>query len=486
MKVLLINPPRANSIYSEVPTPVNAEINSMPPLGLLYLESYLHHHTEHTAKIVDCQADHIHHEALEKIIASEQPDVVGVTGHTHDLVDILLVSQTAKRVSKDIQVWWGGPHVTSFPLESLHFPEVDGAVPNEGEVVFANVLNTLATGGDLGAVNGVVYRKDGKATRTRPQPTIEDLDSIPHPRRQILNVHSYYYVLGHEVTATSLISSRGCPYNCNFCNTPGRKTFRGRSPANVVDEMEACSALGIKEIYFIDDTFNVDRHRVQGICEEILRRGLKVRWNFRARVNLLRPELLDLLERAGCTRIHVGVEAGNDEGMRGLRKQLTVEKVRHGFEMLKKTKIATVCYFMIGCPHERTREDVLETIQFAIDLDPDYVLFGLMVPYPDTDIFAEGIKKGIVDPDHWRSFILNPRPGFKPQVWTEHLNESELSELLEIAFKRFYIRPKQMFRKLLEVRNIQDFARKLKAGWNIARPWKDEERGSGSEAVKVG
>ena len=469
MKVLLVNPPRENSIYSEVPTTVNAEINSIPPLGLLYLESHLAHHTEHEAKIIDCQADSITHAGLEQIIRDENPHLVGVTGHTHDLVDILAVSKMVKRVHPEIAVWWGGPHVTSFPRESMHFPEVDGAIPKEGEVPFTEVVETLSKGGDLSQVKGILFRRKGEVVQTPPAPTVNDLDSLPMPRREILDVKKYYYLLGDEVTATSLISSRGCPYNCNFCNTPGRKTWRHRSARNVVDEMEACVRLGIKEIYFVDDTFNVDRERIDDICHEIIRRGLEVRWNFRARVNLLRAEQLTLLEKAGCTRIHVGVEAGNNEGMKGLRKQLTVDKVKDGFKLLKKTKMHTVCYFMIGSPHERTREDIMETIDFAIDLDPDYVLFGIMTPYPDTDIFRDGVKKGILDPDHWQRFILDPKPGFKPQMWTEHMSEDDLNEMLEIAFKRFYIRPKLLFKKLIEIRNIKDFGRKLKAGWSIAK-----------------
>ena len=469
MKVLLINPPKQNTIYSEVPTTVNAEINSMPPLGLLYLEAYLFARTEHRARIVDCQATGVTHEALEGIIREEDPDMVGITGHTHDLLDMLMATRTARRVKPGVQIWWGGPHVTSFPVESLHFPEVDGAVPREGEVPFAQALDVLARGSDLGDVKGILFRRDGEVVRTPPAEPVQDLDSLPMPRREILDVRNYYYVLGNEVTATALISSRGCPFNCNFCNTPGRQSYRGRSPANVVDEMEACAALGIREIYFVDDTFNANPKRVEGICEEILRRGLKIRWNFRARINLLHLDLLKLVEKAGCTRIHVGVEAGTDEGMKALRKQLTVDKVREGFRLLKQTRMTTVCYFMIGCPHEKTREDISKTVDFAISLDPDYVLFGIMTPYPDTDLYNEGVKRGILDADHWRNFILNPAPGFHPQAWTEHLTQEQLNEALEVAFKRFYIRPKVLFRKLLEVRNFRELGRKLKAGWAIAR-----------------
>lgn len=469
MRVLLINPPRDHSIYSEVPTTVNAEINTMPPLGLLYLEAYLHRHSHHEVRIIDCLAEKWDLARLEEEVRRESPHVVGTTGHTHDLVDMLEVTRMVKRVHPEIRTWWGGAHVSDFPRECMTFPEVDGAIPFEGEEAFCEVLDRLERGEGLEGVKGIYYRKNGEVAYTGPRPVIRDLDALPFPRRSVLDYHKYYYVLGNAVTATSLISSRGCPYNCTFCNTPGRGTWRYRTAANVVDEMEECVRLGIGEIYFVDDTFNVRKDRVHQICEEIKRRQLKVSWNIRARVNIIDEALVDNLLSAGCTRVHIGVEAGTDEGMKGLNKALTVEKVRRGFQVLKRSGITTVCYFMIGCPHERTAEDVYRTVDFAIELDPDYCLFGIMTPYPKTAVYELGVRKGILDPDHWKRFILNPRPGFKPQVWTEFFTEEELEDLCERAFKRFYLRPKQMFRKLLEVRNLRDLGRKLKAGWEIAR-----------------
>lgn len=470
MKVLLINPPRDHSIYSEVPTTVNAEINTMPPLGLMYLEAYLHAHADHEVRILDALAERWDLARLEEEVRREAPQVVGVTGHTHDLVDMMQVTRMVKGLDPAVSVWWGGAHVSDFPRETMTHPEVDGCIPFEGEQAFCEVLDRLAQGREPADVTGVYYRgADGQVVHTGMRPSIQDLDGLPFPRRSILDYKKYYYVLGTEAIATSMLTSRGCPYNCSFCNTPGRNTWRWRSANSVVDEMEECAKLGIREIYVIDDTFNVRKDRTLAICDEIKRRGLKVNWNFRARVNLMTPETVEAVKSAGCTRVHVGVEAGTDDGMRSLNKALDTEKVRKGFQVLKASGMTTVCYFLIGCPHEKSRDDVMKTIEFATELDPDYVLFGVLTPYPKTALYDEGVRRGILDADHWRRFILDPQPGFRPQVWTETFTAEELGELCDLAFRKFYLRPKQMFRKLLEVRNLQDLGRKLKAGWEIAK-----------------
>jgi len=470
MKVLLVNPPRDHSIASEVPTTVNSEVNTMPPLGLMYLEAWLFAHGDHEVRILDCLAEGWDLARLEVEVRRQIPDLVGLTGHTHDLVDMLAVSRMVKRVSPEIRVWWGGPHVSDFPSQSMRHPEVDGCIPDEGEQAFAQVLDCLHRGRLPSDVPGVYFRQaDGRVQHTGPRPPIEDLDALPFPRREALDLRRYSYVLGSQAIATSLLTSRGCPYNCSFCNTPGRGGWRHRSAANVVDEMQRCADLGIHEIYLIDDTFNVRPERTLAMCREIRDRNLRVNWNFRARVNLITAETMAAVKAAGCTRVHVGVESGTDEGLRILNKNLDTRMVREKFRILKDSGLTTVCYFMIGCPHERTRGDVLRTIDFAKELDPDYVLFGVLTPYPNTALFDEGVRRGILDPEHWNRFLLDPRPDFRPQVWTEFFTPEELGELCQLAFKRFYLRPRQMLRKLLEIQNFQDLARKLKAGWGIAR-----------------
>lgn len=484
MRILLINPPRDNSISSEVPTTVNAETNTIPPLGLLYIEAHLHKYTQVETRLIDCLADHLHLEQLRKLIIDYKPQIVGLTGHTHDLIDMIQVSESVKKdLGKTVKVWWGGPHVSDFPQQCMKYQCLDGCIPFEGEEAFTEVVQAhLASWSDshgydcqtlensLRNIAGLFFKDNqGNIVQTCSRPPIDDLDKLPFPRREILDYRKYSYVLGSEAIATSLLTSRGCPYKCSFCNTPGRTTWRWRSAKSVVDEMEVCANLGVHEIYIVDDTFNVRRDRVLAICEEINKRSIKVNWNIRARANCLTPETVKAMRLAGCTRVHIGVESGTDAGMKALNKNLTTDKVRQAFKMLTDEGLTTVCYFMIGCPHDNSIDEINRTVDFAISLDPDYALFGILTPYPNTLIYDQGVARGILDPRHWENFLANPYPDFKPQVWTEFFTASELSSLCDKAFKRFYLRPKQMFRKLLELKNFNDMARKLKAGWEILK-----------------
>lgn len=470
MKLLLVNPPRDLSITSEVPGKLNSETNTIPPLGLLYLEAYLHAHSEHKVRIIDCLAEKYHAAELRQVIEREQPQIVGVTGHTHDLLDMLQATKIAKEVSPDITVIWGGPHVSDFPEACMAYPQVDICIPHEGEVALCETVNALQSGTSLAQVPGVYFRDTaGTVQFSGPRAPLDNLDLLPCPRRQVLDINKYAYLLGGRTTSTTLMTSRGCPYKCTFCNTPGHNTWRWRSADSVVDEIEEIAKLGIQDIYVIDDTFNVRQQRTLDICHKIIERNIKIAWNFRARVNLITAEMVEACKAAGCTRVHVGVETGTDAGMAAINKALTTKQVREGLNLLKKAGLTTVCYFMVGCPHEKTAADIKRTVDFALELDPDYALFGVLTPYPNTAVYDDGIARGIIDPHAWEDFLRQPSLDFHPPVWTEFFTAQELAAFSEQAFKRFYLRPKQMWRKLKELNSWQDFGRKLKAGWEIFR-----------------
>jgi len=468
MKIALLNPCQDNAFHSEVPAALNRHTAQLPPLGLMYLHAYLAAKTTHSVTIIDAPAEGLSYPQLECRLREGDYDILGITGHTHNLVDMLLASRLARKIDPAIRVVWGGPHANAFPRECLTFPEVDLAVYGEGEETFAALLAALESGRDLNDQEGVVYRHQGQVVVNPPRPLIHDLDALPFPDRKSLDHRHYFYLLNREQQATSILTSRGCPYRCTFCSTPGRQ-FRSRSATNVVDEFAACAELGIRELNLVDDTFNVDAPRVMEICDQIRQRKLNLSWNVRARINLLSLEMLENLEAAGCTRIQLGVETSTDQGLKVLAKGITLEQVRSAFRWLKKTRITSTAYFMIGCPHEKTREDVLRTIDLARELDPDYCLFGILTPYPDTAIYQEGVKRGILDPQRWQNFVTNPDRNFKPQVWTEYLDEAELLNLLDLAYKRFYLRPGPIWRKVREVKGPADFWRKFKAGLSIAR-----------------
>jgi radical SAM superfamily enzyme YgiQ (UPF0313 family) len=243
------------------------------------------------------------------------------------------------------------------------------------------------------------------------------------------------------------------------------RIFRARSAKNVVDEIEKCLDLGIKEIFIYDDTFTVDRKRVMDICNEIINRNLKFTWDIRARVNTVDEEMLVLLKRAGCERIHYGVEAGTEKILKILNKQITLDQALKAFKLTRRLKIQTLAYFMIGAPTE-TKEDIMATIDFMKKLNPDFVQITLLTPFPGTKVYQWALEQNIFN-DYWKDFAKNPQIGFKTKYWTKELSSDELEKLLTIAYKKFYIRPIYIIKRLFKIKSLSELLRKLKAGLKV-------------------
>jgi len=362
----------------------------------------------------------------------------------------------------------GGPHVNTFPDEAASFLDADFFVVGEGEQTLAELADNIGKRTRLRKTPGLILKSKRKTTRTPDRPLTRDLDSLPFPDRSCGGYTEFYSILDTEAMATTMLTSRGCPYRCTFCATP-KGPYRERSAKNVADEMSACRRQGIKEFYFIDDTFNVRPERVFELCEEILRRRLEVKWSCRLRIDKTSTELLAAMRRAGCTRVQFGIETGTDEGLRVLNKGITVEQVRAAVASAKRVKMPVAAYFMLGCPHERSASDVERTIRLAKELDADMALFNVLTPLPGTPLFEEGVKRGVIDAKSWRQYFAEPRPDFVPPVWTEHFERDQLYALLDMAFKRFYLRPKVIWRNLLNLRNVKQLARKARAALMMLR-----------------
>ena len=204
----------------------------------------------------------------------------------------------------------------------------------------------------------------------------------------------------------------------------------------MLEEIEHCLSLGIREIFFHDDTFTIDKKRVLTICELINKRGLKFDRDARVRVDTVNYELLSGMKKAGCHRISFGVESGNPRILKNLRKGITLEQVETAFRQCRKLKIQTLADFMIGSPGE-SRQDIMETISFSRRLGADYAQFSVTTPYPGTDLYREALAKGVIESDVWSEFARNPKEDFIPPLWTENLSREELIELLNTAYKNF-------------------------------------------------
>lgn len=471
MNVLLISPPAEHVIRGNLPPVVEDCTGAYPSLGLLYVASYAEEVPGCRVRIMDCRAEGIDHAGVERRVAELAPDVVGIQALTFALPDAVLVARAARKAAPKAVIVFGGPHPTIYPGETVALPEADIAVVGEGELVFMALLRALADGSPPENIPGVFTKRMLESGRAAPQPAfIDSLDDLKMPARHLSDNSLYFSPMSGRRGITTMMSSRGCPFRCIFCNRPQMgKRFRKRSAESVVLEMTHCvEKLGVKEIFFYDDTFNVDASRVIDICALIGKAGLKVDWDIRARVDAMNARVLSELAAAGCTRIHYGVESGSPRVMKRLGKDLDIERAREVFKLTRKAGIETLGYFMIGCPDE-TEDDMKMTFDLLRALPMDYAHIGIFTPFPGTAIYREALEAGVYDNDYWAAFARNPMEPFSPRYWNQHFSDRELSERLKQAYRCFYGRPSYMLRTLLRTRSLSDVAGKARLGFNLLK-----------------
>ncbi len=464
MRVLLVRPPARHSVEHEVPEAIKAEATAYPPLGLLHLATWIRAADRHEVTVLDAQAEGLDAAGVAARVRDLSPDVVGISVFTVYLVDVAATVEAVRTCPSVRFVVLGGPHVNDFPREARGLPGVDATVRGEGQIPLGALLDAWAAGGDGRGIPGVLVDPDG------PEPalvtTTDDLDELPIPDRTLVDRRRYYDVLGSGAPFTTVVTSRGCPFRCTFCNTP-RHRFRSMSAGRICDEIQACLDLGITDVYFVDDTFNITNRRVHEMCDEILARRQRLTWTVRMRVNGVDRPLLKKMKAAGCTRIQFGVEQGTEEGLQRLQKGVTMEEIRSAFRLARAEGIRTVAYFLVGTPTERTRLDVLRTVLFSIRLDPDFALYNILTPFPGTRLYDEGVEEGVIRDDAWRAFLERPDPAFRAQPWDQHFTAGELQRLHRLAYRLFYGRPRFLARNLLQVRTMADLERKARAGLRL-------------------
>jgi len=285
------------------------------------------------------------------------------------------------------------------------------------------------------------------------------------PDRTMTNYKAYSSILGSKGYITTMITSRGCPYRCIFCHRPHLgKVFRGRSAENVLEELDRIVGLGIGEVLIYDDTFTVDLERAKAICLGIIQRHLPIVFDIRARVDTVDSELMELLKAAGCKRIHYGVEATNPNVLKAICKEISLERAEETFALTKKYGIETLAYFILGSPTE-TEADILHTIEYAKRLQPDYCHFAVMTPHPATPLYQLGLNKGMYS-DYWQEFAREPRADFIPPYWSE-IERARLEELLNKAYKSFYLRPWYMLKQVRKAYRAKSLGRIVKAGARV-------------------
>ena len=387
-----------------VAPPYPLEEAPAPPLGVTYVAAAFEA-AGAEVRIFDYIVSGYSPDKLRAQLDAFQPGVLGATSVTLNFPQAAAIVSEAKRHRPSLLTLMGGPHVSFTAEQSLAaYPGIDLIVRGEGERTIAELMAGGMEPASFGNVPGVAFRSNGRTVITDPQPFIEDLDALPLPARHLLSL-SRYQALGYSI---SLITSRGCPYSCIFCQ--GRrmvgKKVRLRSADRVVDEIEEILSYGIDRINVADDLFVSQSGRVKEVCSEILRRGLRFQWSAFARVNTVDRQTLRLMKEAGCDSVSFGVETGNAEMLKVIRKGITREQVREAVDLCKETGIIAHTSFIVGLPGE-TPETLKETGEFAAGLGSLYG-YHFLTPFPGTTVREEVEKYDLeILTDDWTRYDAN-------------------------------------------------------------------------------
>ncbi len=466
MKVVLINPP-----YLSLYGPDRGAVKSHFSLGLGYVAAYLIKNGINVSYL-DPEAERLDVGAFKEKLKKIGPDVVGITSTTATFQSAKDIASAVKK-SVDSTVVLGGPHASVLPEHTIEKDRnlFDFVVVGEGEVTMLQLCRAIENGEDPSSIDGLCFFKGGEVLRSGARKVVSNLDDIPMPGRDLVDMNLYlepndFNSIGKR--AATMFTSRACPYACVFCASQaiwGREV-RYHSPARVVEEIKLLNEkYGVEHILFKDDTFGIKRDRVVEICEGILGLNKKLWFSCLARVDSFDEEAFKLMKRAGFFHICFGVESGNAEILKNLKKKITKEQARSSLKIANKLGFKTLCTFMIGNPGD-TRETVEETIQFANELSPVIALFYILVPYPGTEIFKQRISDADFLKLEWEDFVIS-KGSFIAD--SENLTAEEMRKFLKKAYLRFYIRPKALWNILRQIKGIDEILIYARGGLGLLK-----------------
>ena len=410
------------------------------PLGILYLAANLRKNG-FDVTVLDPTPMGLSLEDIIEKIAKIKPMLIGISSMTPGIKAGTMIAAKIREVfGKSIPVCLGGAHINVDPTFIDRFPYFDFAIIGESEVELAKNARIVAEGGHP---KGVMYAE-----------AITDLDSLPFPARDLLETASYHRPENRsdKPPSATIFSSRGCPFGCIFCSRPShRRGHRVRSPGNVVDEMESLAAAHGNDFSFTDDSLTLNRKSIMGICDEIIRRGLKYRWSGSTRAPNFDDELAAKMRAAGCDDIVFGVESGNERIRNEIvHKGVTDEQIFKALKVAKKNGMRTNILLMLGFPTE-TMKEVEDTVNFGRRSQADIMGIRITKPLPGSDIYEIAIKNGSIPADLVDRFVrgelgetfIENWPHFIP----DGLTMDDLVAAKKRAYRAFYLDPRWLMRR---------------------------------------
>jgi radical SAM superfamily enzyme YgiQ (UPF0313 family) len=411
-----------------------------PPLGLAYMAAVLEQNGIEV-KIIDCPVCEFDHEKLKTELAAYQPSLVGIGSMTPTIESALKSARVAKEACPDAKVVMGGPHATFSGEEILASEKtVDVIVRGEGEETIVELAKQQSA---LNDIKGIAFRKDAKIIQTANRPYIQDLDSLPLPAYKLLPMDKYN-ITGRNLL--SVISSRGCPYQCPFCVASQMfgAPFRARNPMKVLDEMEWLrDEFGAEGIAFQDDTLTFDKNRAVEICDGMIERKMKLPWGCGTRADAVTKELVAKMSKAHCDEVMFGVESGCQRMRDVLKKRVTNDQCENAIKWTKEAGIFVTVSVILGYPGE-TKETLQESLDFVRRVEPDDVWLCHATPFPGTELRELVKSYGWKMSENW-SLYNTMNPIFEDPA----LPAKEIAEIRTKFYHQFYT-PKYVMRQAVK------------------------------------
>lgn len=445
MKFSFINPgPNPEMPIEDVKKMVGAA----PPLGMLYIATYLRENGVDISIIDEGPQGYSLKDTLDWV-KKEDPDILGFSTLSATGRKATLIAEKVKQENPNVKIAFGNFFAT-FNAERIlkKYPAVDYIIRGEGEYTSLELALCLERDGDLKKVKGINFRNNGTVVSTPDRPLIKDIDSLPFPDRELLDVEYHNTTAGVVVAPkkfSNFVTSRGCVYRCRFCGCRrlARTLWRARSVDNIMEEMHLLSSQGYKQFMFVDDNFTLNPKRVIQLCQRLMKEKVDVEFFAEGRVDHCPQNMLHEMKRANCKMIYFGIENGTQKVLDYYDKQITPQQALDAVKRARNVGIdVIVASFIVGAPNE-TRQEIWNTLKFAQKLQVDIPQFNILATFPGTDIWEELKIQGLVNEEkHWETGVM------VAEVSPDAVPVEEIEQMIHDGYQDFFIRPDYIMKQL--------------------------------------
>jgi radical SAM superfamily enzyme YgiQ (UPF0313 family) len=420
-------------------------------MGILTLASYYREKGPHEVGIFDGRAHAATIPQLVEQVVAFHPDVVGISIFSMERLEGHEAAREIKRALPGVPIIMGGPYPTTEYREVLQNPSVDFAVVGEGELSGLELMAALGQGQLPDSISGVSWRRNGSAICPDVRDFIEDLDTIPHPAWDLLDLEFYFYnpnkpapmnLYQKNARSAPVFTSRGCPYRCVYCHNIFGKKLRRHSIGYILDEITYLKhERGVEEIEVTDDIFNLDPEWTKQFIHGVIERDLKLHFCYPngLRADRMTEEIIDLLVQMGTYRIVYAVETGSVRVQKAIRKNVDLEKARHYIDYTARKGISVGSFFILGFLDE-TEEEMCQTIDFACKTKLSTASFFILTPFPGTEVYQQALERHLMVDQatftHYYALSTN----------LSKVADKKLLRLRLWAYLRFYGNPVRLFR----------------------------------------